>query len=1351
MNGETSHEKDDVSQDYLNSRQLAHEFHAPGFTAFMNSLSRAVTEPPSESLFKESQLKETEEEKPTEIGVVRGEGEDEFLIEERKEEVEAELGGLEEPFLDPTAAAAGGAGFKGVMSLKEGMKLMPSLGRAITAGLVGGIADYPIGAATELVEEKHEGLALPFNIIAGMVTGATLESAIEEGIVLGYKKAGVALEEAPELIESLVKGFRARLADDLGQIGNFTKGGKELAAKHGVDYIGEADGLEYFNVGKATIAIKGLDETQLVKRIEETKKLFGQSKRLSEEADFKSWFKGSTVTDEGGKPKAVYHSGSFRREEDGQFIIDDPKGGIHFGTEDAAMQRIGGKAIDDALQEIEVYRNDDGTYGFEIEGADYGGEYLTRAEAEDAAEELAMSTEASDELFDEPLTEVFLSIKNPKKVRDQGADWSDAIEQAKKEGHDGIVYVNEFEDKGSLSYIVFDSDQIRFTSDVDEETINTSIIQKLNDTLKNEIGAVGDIEGIKQRLKAKGMTDQEFETKYREVLEADLTGPPPTEKYLGNINQERLSTTDDIKNLINLNTEQFREQFTAARRGVRTWEETEEAANKYTLRDLLGREVGEAYNPEQALHARMLQIESAENLRDMQEKIRLGDASDKEKVAFMQAFHLHYGIMEQVAGITAEAGRTLNIFRKMAGAGDINEIREIMKNMPATPEELAQAIADMDSPLAVNRLVKGTMRATSKDMFLEAWINGLLSGPQTHAVNTISTGLFGLWQIPERYLASLIGKAISGDEAIQQAEALNMAYGMVEGFKDGLVAFGKVAKTGMPTDELTKLEFARQKAITAANVREMPLIKKLAPNAFQEGGVAARAVDLIGEGYYVKGFPVVPGVRTPSRYLMAEDEFFKSIGYRMELRAQAIRTAKQEGLEGDEAAQRIFEILDNPAENAPNVHLAAIDHSRYATFTNALESKIGKAMTSASPTGKFYLDVPLKLILPFVRTPTRLIGAGLERTPAALLTRSADIFQSADKPRRDLALARMALGSMVMATTAAFAAQGYIRGAGPSDPKLQANLRRQKIQPYSVKIGDKWVSFSRIEPLGILLGLAADFTEISGFADPELQPELDDLAETIVKAISKNVTSKTWLRGLTEAFKAWDDPDRYGNRFIQNYVKTLVPTAVAQVERTIDPELEAIYSKMDALKSRIPEFALKAAGVEPLPPRLDLWGNPVSQQIGEGERPWVETALSVVNPFYISEEKTTPIDQELTRLKLGISKPSRKQTILGMPLELTPEMHNDFIKAMNEKSINGKDLKVSLNQLVKSKQYKRLHNDAKRQMIRDRFNMARKIARSKLVQKYPQLSDLATAWKLRLAEEQQAGEIEQELSQMTLQ
>ena len=1064
---------DDIAQNYGLSRQLAHEFYSPGVVSWRNSF---VNQKPPKGFVERQQFKE--------------------ITGETVEEAEKE--GLEEPFLDPTAAAAGGFGAVTKMSLSQGMKLMPSLGKGIVAGTVGAISDYPLGAATEVVEEKSSALALPFNVIAGMITGAAFDDLVIKGAEKGLKKAGIAIDIASDEFKSLVSKIRSGLEGNI--------------APEGDDSVNTAYRAVVETINNEIGAIGDID--QIRKRLEKAK---------------------------------------------------DPKAELaKIKTE---QQRITKKKI-------------------------------------------------------------LVSI---------GARKSTDVKASQL----------EVEDLKSL--------------EIPDKAIN--------------------------------------------------------------INFQNIESVDDVKKIITRVSEIYKPEIQEARRGVVSNKATQQLANLYGLspEQLLKRRRGQAFNAHEALSARRILVSSAENVHSLAQRLQTLDATDADKFEFRRALNLHYAIQAQVSGLTAEAGRALQAFKIIAGSAEskTRAIKELLKTMPGdiTIEDMAAGIAAMDSAEGVSTVIPKILRATTKDMFLEAWINALLSGPHTHMINTVSNSLNAFWQVPERFLAGMLGRVLPGEQVIKETEALQQAFGLIEGFKDGLIAFGKVARTGMPTDELTKLEAARYKAITAGNVRELPLIKKMAPNALQEGGMAARSVDVLGEI-----------VRVPGRFLMAEDELFKSIGYRMELRAQAFRTVQQEGLTGSAAAKRLHEIMSDPETFAPNVHAAAIDASRYATFTNPLESKLLGALSSSK-------NPVIKLIVPFVRTPTNILKYGFERTPFAPLSSRIRSDISAGGARRDLALARMSLGSMIMSTAAVLSAQGMITGGGPSDPKLQANLRRQGWQPYSVKIGDKYVKYGRLEPLGILFGLAADFSEITGMAGEELTPEMDKMASAIIMSISKNVTSKTWLRGISETIKALEDPDRYGNRYVQNYAKTLTPRIVAQVERTIDPEVEAIYGLVDAMKSGVPDPILETFGMEPLPTvRRDLWGEKITHQIGVGKRSWAEAAFTFMSPIYISEGKDSPIDKELTRLKLGLSKPTRKQSILGVPMELTPEMYDDFMVMMNKKSVNGKDLKQSLNELIKTPEYKKLSPDGKKEQIRNRMNTARKVGRKRLIEKYPQLVDVSVAWKQRLVE-----------------
>lgn len=712
-----------------------------------------------------------------------------------------------------------------------------------------------------------------------------------------------------------------------------------------------------------------------------------------------------------------------------------------------------------------------------------------------------------------------------------------------------------------------------------------------------------------------------------------------------NINFAHVDSPEAAKGLVERVAAEFRPQIDEARRGVVHEEALKGLANDLGMSEetLLRRGVGQAYNAEELLAARWTVWKSAEDLMALAREVRAGNNSDELLAAFRRRVDVHAGLQAQLSGATAEAGRALRQMQVLASTGDmrLREVSDLIQNaggrgrvedMAAMLANLAEgAEGGLADPAAVNAFLKQASRATGPDMLLEAWINALLSGPQTHATNTISNALVSLWQVPERLLAAGFGRVLPGEQAIHAGEALAQGYGLLEGFRDGL----RIAARGgldlarlrpvQGADALGKIE-GRRAAITAENLRQTfagRLLGKVPGVNLEAGGFAARAVDLLGEA-----------VRTPGKALGVEDDFFKAIGFRMELRAQAYRVAAGEGLTGADFARRVQEVLADPPEH---VRLAAQDAARYQTFTQEL-GKFGQAVQGVASSH------PLaRLVVPFVRTPVNVMKFALERTPAAPLMRSFRADVAAGGARRDLALARASLGSLVMALTASMAASGHVTGGGPSEPKARALLRETGWQPYSLRIGDAYYAYGRLEPLGSVLGLAADAAEIMGRTDDEAERER--LAATVTMALAKNLTSKTFLRGVSEVVQAMSDPDRYGERYWQKLAGSLVPAAAAQFNRSfMDNTLRDTRGWLDEIKGRTPGLS------KDLPPRRNLWGEPIALEGSLGP--------DILSPVYVSGKKESPASEELLRLGLYLDKPQRVQSLRGVAVELSPQEYD---------------------------------------------------------------------------------------------
>jgi hypothetical protein len=182
--------------------------------------------------------------------------------------------------------------------------------------------------------------------------------------------------------------------------------------------------------------------------------------------NFAEFFSDSQVVDTKGWPLVVHHCGTLDERDEVDLVVSEQ--GLHFGTLAAAQERDAGKRIDDFVAAIEVSEgiNEEGqpAWFWSSEGVDssdmdlFG--FSSAQLARTAAERFATQQDFS-QTEPMPITSAYLSVSNPKRMRDRRNNWSGAIAEAKAQGHDGIVYKNEFEDKGSDSWIVFSPSQVK--------------------------------------------------------------------------------------------------------------------------------------------------------------------------------------------------------------------------------------------------------------------------------------------------------------------------------------------------------------------------------------------------------------------------------------------------------------------------------------------------------------------------------------------------------------------------------------------------------------------------------------------------------------------------------------------------------------------------------------------------------------------------------------------------------------------------------------------------------------------------------------------------------------------------
>lgn len=550
------------------------------------------------------------------------------------------------------------------------------------------------------------------------------------------------------------------------------------------------------------------------------------------------------------------------------------------------------------------------------------------------------------------------------------------------------------------------------------------------------------------------------------------------------------------------------------------------------------------------------------------------------------------------------------------------------------------------------KTVRGSVReAGFRDKLAEFVINSYISSIGTPAVNLLSALVKPPLLIAERLLVSMYPK--NDVRAIE-------AYGMFKGFWEGLAEGISFAKQGwiegMPLD-------TRATADVMAGIGKGKYLSETGGTLYER---AARPI----EKYLLA--PVVP---VPTKVGVFVDEYAKAVFRRMQLNALAYRVSRgvaEKDLNGrtrDEIykALRTVDISDPTKvgesrvwkENLRNLSLDVADELTNFAKIQTFQAELGEWGNKLLG---FRQKVPeVVFVAPFIKTPLNIFKDTLTYTPAVLAWKGLKKSQGLSD---EAAAARMLLGSGLAALVYQNVLSGNITGSYPKDAGRREAMIAANIPEYSVKLLGNWYSFARIEPLASLLGVFADASE--DFDDqaklPEGHPDktIDEFFLSLGVAVSKNLTSKTFLEGLTGMLQAVHDPDRYGMSWVNSYAGLIVPGAVAQFARGADPVQRQVNSFSDAIQARVPsrvpftDVRFPWEGREGLPVRYTTTGEE-RRNLAQGFPNIIGIASSPI--------EQTQLQRELQDTGFSFSPPDRK--LRGV--ELKPEDYAEFSKLSGER------------------------------------------------------------------------------------
>ena len=246
---------------------------------------------------------------------------------------------------------------------------------------------------------------------------------------------------------------------------------------------------------------------------------------------------------------------------------------------------------------------------------------------------------------------------------------------------------------------------------------------------------------------------------------------------------------------------------------------------------------------------------------------------------------------------------------------------------------------------------------------------------------------------------------------------------------------------------------------------------------------------------------------------------------------------------------------------------------------------------------------------------------------------------SGDPARISRAQGQVLVGMTMLGTGYGLFQDGRITGAGPADPEQRRMWQQSGRRPYSIKMGDRWYAYKKLDPFGMLLGWVADYHELTSGMYENDEEDVIGPATAIAYALTTSTINKSYMQTLDMLLEANDDPVKM-ERVMARMLMTINPvtglgsslqagTLAAGDPYAVDPmsgvkadeglgkEVELLLNEMRA-KSW---WGTTAGGRDVMSRRYSALGEPIKTFDPAQDYPWAD----LVSPVTSSAVANDPV------------------------------------------------------------------------------------------------------------------------------
>jgi hypothetical protein len=437
-----------------------------------------------------------------------------------------------------------------------------------------------------------------------------------------------------------------------------------------------------------------------------------------------------------------------------------------------------------------------------------------------------------------------------------------------------------------------------------------------------------------------------------------------------------------------------------------------------------------------------------------------------------------------------------------------------------------------------------------------------------------------------------------------------MVSALTDGWVSDSIFLSRGFGTGLPVDfKLTP------KALGLSEKQFNQLMVDLGASPDVDGKVNPElARQVLGESYdymtHAIGGKTGDIIRMPTRLTVGIDEYFKArlrsqrmMGYLSrkasideekglgsyddlykKYKEETFSTGKAQDLYGD--MDRFEQVVGGDFDTAIyDVRNYAVDGTFQAKLSGTL-----KKISEAKGEGRTPWETLVTQTIPFLRTPWNIFkesggyipGVGMLIRPTKTVTnkvykRGSDTptFETitVNMPKEEM-VARQLVGFGITTGVYQMFEQGLITGSMPTEAAERNTWQAQGKQPTSIKIGGKWVDYSRAEPFATVLGMMTDtFQATKDVMDGKVRggKEWEYARDAAWSSIKSNMLQKTFMQGFADLVTPLFANDTKGvETLLDNYAKRLIPAISNTAARLGDQYEREAITTIEKLQQRIP-------------------------------------------------------------------------------------------------------------------------------------------------------------------------------------